>query len=54
MIRTFRYVIYDDIPDYLALGWITWPRDWCWDYHDLWGVSRWNGFCDCELAEPQR
>jgi hypothetical protein len=49
-LRTLRYVTYDDIPDYLALGWIVLPRRG-WMYHDLFGgVMEW--LCDCKLVEP--
>lgn len=46
-----RYVPYDAIPDYLALGWIVKLPQRTVPYHDRWGVTM-EWLCKCQLVEP--
>ena len=49
MTRTFRYVTYDRIPDYLALGWLV-VAD-LGHPHSQWSVlCEW--LCECPCVEP--
>jgi hypothetical protein len=48
-IRTFRYVPWDRLPDYLALGWI--PVADLGPTHGRWSIlCEW--LCACECIEP--
>lgn len=49
MVKTFRYVIYDRVPDYLSLGWMVsndlGPVHGCYSC-----LMEWK--CHCPMVEP--
>lgn len=51
MIRTFRYVTYNRLADYLALGWMI-VAD-LGPYHNQWALlCEW--LCQCRVVEPRK
>lgn len=48
----YRYVTFEKLPDYLALGWVAHPAlEGC--HHGYYGVlAEW--LCDCKLVEPKK
>lgn len=49
--RTFHYVVYDRIPDWLACGWIAVLPATLMHHHAYGIVMEW--LCDCKLPRPQ-
>ena len=49
--RTFHYVTYNRIPDWLACGWLIVPPNAVMHHHEYGLVLEW--LCDCKMVRPR-